>query len=57
MACNRAFSRTCPSVKVNIFEVEGVDVAGYVSEDRQADIDEEVGAAACDHEHANGREE
>lgn len=42
------------AVEVHVFEVEGVDVAREVAEDGQADVDEEVGAAAGDHVDAYG---
>jgi len=41
------------TVKVDVFHVEGMDVAGDVSEDSQADVDEEVGSASGDHEDAD----
>lgn len=33
---------------VDVFEVEGVDVAGEVAETCEEDVDEEIDAAACD---------
>lgn len=42
---------------VDVFDVEGVDVAWEVSEECQADVDEEIGAAASHEENANGRNE
>jgi len=45
------------TLKVNVFEVEGVDVAREVAEDGQANVDEEVGATACDHEYTYGWEQ
>ena len=47
---------SCPlsSIKVDVFDIERVDVAWDVTKERQADVDEEVGAAASDHEDANG---
>jgi hypothetical protein len=41
----------------DIFEVEGVDVAREETEDGEADVNEEVGAAACDEEDTEGRKE
>jgi hypothetical protein len=35
-------------VVVDVLDVEGVDVAGEVPQKSEADVDEEVGAAACD---------
>ena len=32
---------------VDVFDIEGVDVTGHDAEERQADVDEEIGAAAC----------
>ena len=49
-----AHFRLAASLEVDILEVEGVDVAGEVAEDGQADVDEEVGAAAGDEEDADG---
>lgn len=40
-------------VKVDVFDVKGMDVAWDVTEKSQTDVDEEVGTTACDHEHAN----
>jgi hypothetical protein len=39
---------------IHVFNVEGVDVAWEVAENRQSDVDEEVGAAACDAVDADG---
>jgi len=50
-------SRALATVKVDIFEVERVDVARKISEEGQADVDEEVGTTACDHKHTHGRQE
>lgn len=36
------FARLLLPVKVDVFHVKGVDVAGDVPEQRQADVDEEV---------------
>lgn len=46
-------ARASAAVKVNVFDVEGVDVAGQISEDRETDVDKEVCAAARDHEHTD----
>lgn len=48
---------TPAAVKVDVFEVEGVDVTGDVAEEGQADVDQQVGAAAGHHEHAHRRED
>ena len=40
------------SVKVHVFEVEGMDVAGEIAQQGQAEVDQEIGAAASDHEDA-----
>jgi hypothetical protein len=45
-----------PPVKINVFDVECVDVARDIAEEGQANVDEEIGAAPCDHEDANGRD-
>jgi hypothetical protein len=42
---------------VDVFDVEGMDMAGEETEDCEADVDEEVGAAAGNEEDADGREE
>lgn len=36
------------TVVVDVFEVEGVDVAWEVAQKGETDVDEEVSAAACD---------
>ncbi len=41
------------AVIVDILDVESVDVAGKVSQERQSDVDEEIGAAACNAIHAD----
>ncbi len=43
-------------VEVDIFDVECMDVARNVTEERQADIDEEVGTAACYSIYTDGRD-
>lgn len=45
------------TMEVHILEVERVDVPREVAQQREADVDEEVGAAARDQEDADGREE
>ncbi len=45
------------AVKVDIFDVEGMDVTWDVAEYSKADVDEEVGSTAADHEDANGWDE
>jgi len=58
IGCELAKSALLTAVEVNIFDVEGVDVTWNVAEDCEADIDEEVGAAACYHEDAHwGKED
>jgi len=37
-------------------DVEGVDVPGYVSENREQEVNEEIQAAAADEEDADGRD-
>lgn len=39
---------------VDVDDVEGVDVAGDVAEEREADVDKHVGAAACDDDDTHG---
>lgn len=43
------------TVKVDILEVEGMNVAGDITEQRQCDVDKQVGAAAGHEEDADGR--
>lgn len=57
IGCELAKSALLPPVEVNIFDIEGVDVAWNVAEEREADIDKEVGATACYHEDAHWGEE
>jgi hypothetical protein len=40
------------ALHVDVFDVEGVDVAGEKTEERKEQVDEEVGAAACYEEDA-----
>lgn len=40
------------SVVVDVFEIEGVDVTREETKQGKANIDQEVGAASRDHEHA-----
>lgn len=56
LAGQLAMSGAIAAVKVDIFDVEGVDVARNISEEGQRDVDEQVGAAAGHHEHADGRD-
>lgn len=41
------------SLYVHIFDVESVDVAGEVAQDREEQVDKEVGAASCYEEDSN----
>lgn len=41
---------------VDVDDVEGVDVAGNVAEEREADVDEHIGAAAGDNNDTHGRD-
>ena len=50
-----AESRLLASIKVDIFEVEGVNVSRDEAEERQADIDNKVSPESCNHEDADGR--
>ena len=54
LACELAIARPLAAVKVDIFDVEGVDVAGDVPEHCQCDVDEQVCSAAGDEEYADG---
>jgi hypothetical protein len=54
--CELAKSALFPTVKVDVLDVEGVYVTWDVTEDGETDIDQQIGAAARDHEYANGRE-
>ena len=48
-SCSKAaLARLFPAVIVDKFDVEGVEVAGENAETSQADVDEQVGAAASD---------
>ena len=42
------------AVIIDIFEIEGMDVTREVSQDRQGDVDEKVGAAPCYAIHSDG---
>lgn len=44
------------SVKIDIFKVERMDVAGQVPQNSKADVDKKVQAATTDHEDANRRD-
>ena len=46
-----------PAIEIDILKVEGVDVTWDVAETCEADVDQEVGAAAGDHVNADGRQE
>lgn len=50
-------SRFLSAIEIDIFDVEGVDMAWQVTEDGETDVNEEVGAAAGDHKDADGRKE
>jgi len=45
------------AIKVDIFEVEGMDMTWNVTKDCEADVDEEVSTTSRDHENADGRNE
>lgn len=49
-----ACARLVASLVVHVFDVESVDVTREVAQYGQEDVDEEVGAAACDEEDADG---
>jgi hypothetical protein len=48
-----ALSRSVSSIKVHVFDIEGVDVTGDVAKEGEADVDKKVRAAACDHKDAH----
>ena len=48
-----ACARLVAALHVDVFDVEGVDMAGDKGQHREADVDEEVGAAAGDEEDTN----
>ena len=53
-----AESALLTAVKVDVFDVEGVNVTWDISEDGETDVDEEVGTAARDHKYTDrGQEE
>jgi hypothetical protein len=39
---------------IDVLDVEGMDVAWEISQDRQGDVDEKVGAAPCYAVHSDG---
>ncbi len=43
-----------PALVIHVFKIEGMDMTGYVAEKREADINEEVRAAAGDEKDAYG---
>lgn len=45
---------TFATVKVDIFDVEGVDMTRNVAKDSQCDVDKQICPAAGNKEHANG---
>jgi len=45
---------TFATVKVDIFDVEGVDMARNVAKDSQCDVDKQICPTAGNKEHANG---
>lgn len=49
-------SRTIATVKVDVFDVEGMNVSGKVTQESEADVDQEVGAAAGNEIYTNGRD-
>lgn len=40
--------RSVSSVEVHVFDIEGVDVAGEITQERETDVDEEIKSAAGD---------
>jgi len=46
-----------PAVEVDIFEVESMNVSWDITQETQAKVDEEIGAAAGDDVDADGRQE
>lgn len=57
VGCKLTQSALLATVKVDVFEVEGVDVTWEISEDGETDVDDEIGTASRDHEYSDGREE
>ena len=49
-------SRAVATVKVDVFDVKGVDVAWDVTEKGQTDVDKEIKSASSDHGDTHGRE-
>ena len=49
-------SRTVATVKVDVFDVEGMDVAWNITEKGQTDVDKEIKSTAGDHGHTDWRE-
>lgn len=52
-----ALSGLLPAIVVYVFDVEGMQVAGKVSENREADVDKEISSATCDGVDTEGRQE
>jgi hypothetical protein len=52
MPISSIIAQSLSLLDLDILDVEGVDVSGQVAEEGQADVDEEVGAAAADEEDA-----
>ena len=51
-----AKSALLPAIEIDVFYVEGVNVAGKVSEEGETNVDEEVSAASCNHEDTDWRD-
>jgi hypothetical protein len=55
LAGQLAVASSFAAIEVYVFDVEGVDVAGDIPEEGEADIYEKVGATAGNHVHTDGR--
>ena len=56
LARQLAMSCSLAAIEIDVFKVEGVDVAGDVAEQREANVHAEVSAAACHHCNSNRRD-
>lgn len=45
------------TIEIDVFEIEGVDMAGEVTQKGETDVDQEVGATTGNHEDSDGWEE
>ncbi len=50
-------SRAVTAVEVDVFEVEGVDVAWNVPKEGEADVDKQIDATSSDHEDTDWRKQ